>query len=371
MANSMDFWNQPYYSCLKILSRSLGLWPYQSPRESFICRSIAIFLFFFQTIPQTIALRNYYNDFQLVMESMTYFMIDLTVILNFITYFSKTEKMRKLLNRIREDWELFTKDNGLNILHKYASQGRKFTLFYAGSLYLCSMFVTLIPLELRLINILLKTNISVPKFFIPMEYPMVNVDRYYYCIFCLTQMSVSIIMLMIVTYDIFFFLCAQHICGLFAALGAAIERVPTAPHLDKRTHVKLLDEILHWNTFILLGLTMVDMSMIELQLVLHLKDISRVLKNFIFIGSVMMRFFIVCFVSQRVTNHSVDFQKNIMNSQWCDTSRRSQNLIKFVMMRSQIPCQLTAGKVLVMSFELFTVIMKTSGSYFTMLLAMQ
>ncbi|XP_011312550.1 odorant receptor 82a-like [Fopius arisanus] len=344
----MEFWNQNHYSCLKFLSCCLGLWPYQSMRESLIFRIIAVFLFLFQTIPQ----------------------------------------VKKILDRIRNDWEIFKDDNLLEILRSYTRQGHKFSALYAVSLYTCSLFLTLAPIELRLINILVKSNMSIPKFFIPMEYPIMNIEKYYYEILFVTELSVSVIMLMIITYDLFFFLCAQHICGLFAALGVAIEKVPLTKTCEKDYgydylrrciqiheraigHTRLLDEILRWNTFILLGLTMIDMSMIELQLVLHLDDIGRVLKNLIFIGSVMTRFFVVCFVSQRVTDHSIDFQINVINSQWCDTSLKSQKLIQFVMMRSQKPCQLTAGKLLIMSFELFTVIVKTSGSYFTMLLAMQ
>ncbi|XP_063995749.1 odorant receptor 63a-like isoform X6 [Diachasmimorpha longicaudata] len=279
----------------------------------------------------------------------------------------------------------------------YLSNGRCRVIYSSnntsGSLYVSGVFTTLKPLQLRLMNILFKSNISVPKFFIPMDYGMINVDKYYYGLLCLSEMSVSIIVVMVLAYDLFFFLCAQHICGLFTALGycalcVAVEKIPTDCQLlvdgtynylktcvtvHKRIlrFVNLLDEILRWNTFILLGFTMIDLSMIELQLALHLDDIGEVLKNLVFIGSVMTRFFIICFVAQRVTDHSVDFQNNLINSRWCDISLKSRHLIKFFIMRSQRPCQLTTGKVLVMSFQLFTVVVKASGSYFTMLLAMQ
>ncbi|XP_063995744.1 odorant receptor 63a-like isoform X2 [Diachasmimorpha longicaudata] len=384
----MEFWNQRHYSCLKVLSCLLGLWPYQSSREILIYRTAAVVLFILQTTPQILALKSYYYDFQLVMESMTYFMIEITFIVNFVTYLFQFNKMRNMLDMIREDWGIFTEDNGLRILHTYASQGQKFSVLYAGSLYVSGVFTTLKPLQLRLMNILFKSNISVPKFFIPMDYGMINVDKYYYGLLCLSEMSVSIIVVMVLAYDLFFFLCAQHICGLFTALGVAVEKIPTDCQLlvdgtynylktcvtvHKRIlrFVNLLDEILRWNTFILLGFTMIDLSMIELQLALHLDDIGEVLKNLVFIGSVMTRFFIICFVAQRVTDHSVDFQNNLINSRWCDISLKSRHLIKFFIMRSQRPCQLTTGKVLVMSFQLFTVVVKASGSYFTMLLAMQ
>lgn len=54
---------------------------------------------------------------------------------------------------------------------------------------------------------------------------------------------------------------------------------------------------------------------------------------------------------------------------WYRAGKNSKNLLHMMIMRSRKPCKLTAGKIYLMSLENFSAVVKTSMSYFTVLLS--
>ncbi|XP_063995739.1 odorant receptor 13a-like isoform X2 [Diachasmimorpha longicaudata] len=371
---NMDFWDQRYYSTTKTLSCLMGLWPYQSKTQLIVHRSIIFLLFIIQVIPEILAVFLNSADLDVIMDSVGTFIMDAGFLINAFTYFWNFKKMKILLDNVKENWKIFPKNEGQQILEKYARDGGKLATLYAAGICASGIFFTTEPLQWRLLNTMLNANFSVPLFCTPMEYPMIDVEKYYYVILFIQEISVAVVISMVVVYDLLFFLFSQHVCGLFAGLGYAIENLPVDRHSrsDDRgfRYVKRciqihsrairfsnsLEDLVVWNFFFMMGLNMIIMSLTAVQVEL-LDD--------------LVHLFITCFMCQRIIDHSSDLQAKITNSRWCFSTVKTQQLIKLMILRSQIPNQLTAGKLMVMSLETFTVIVKTSASYFTVFLAMQ
>nr|WHS04407.1 odorant receptor 4 [Psyttalia incisi] len=116
---------------------------------------------------------------------------------------------------------------------------------------------------------------------------------------------------------------------------------------------------------------MIVISMTAVQVVTNLDAVALLLKTTIFTIAVTMHLFIQCFMSQQIVDSSLGTQQNLMNATWYSNTNQTKQLLQFMMMRSQIPCQLTAGKMMLMSLNTFSSIIKTSATYFTIFLDMQ
>ncbi|XP_011307414.1 uncharacterized protein [Fopius arisanus] len=313
----MEFWSQSYYRCMKFMSYTLGVWPYQSNKEAFLYRCLAAMGFFGTVTPQFLALRHYINDMPLVIESLSVFLIDLTFVCDGITYFLNWEKMKAILNKVRENWETFPPDKqGREILHQYSNQGQTLAVLYSAGCLTTGVVFTSKSLQLKLVYKLLKINATIPQFYMPLEYPMIDVDKYYYLIMITIEMSIIILIMMIISYDLFFFLCAQHVCGLFAASGCYIQHTPEDDNAYNHLKIfiqvhnraieftKLLDNTFLWNNMVLLGVSAINISIIGLQMARHLDRIGESVQFGLFVFTVLSRFFVICFFAQRVIDHS-------------------------------------------------------------------
>ncbi|XP_043462609.1 odorant receptor 9a-like, partial [Leptopilina heterotoma] len=74
---------------------------------------------------------------------------------------------------------------------------------------------------------------------------------------------------------------------------------------------------------------------------------------------------------QKLMDHSLNIQKSIYSSPWYLFPLELRPLIQIALMRVIKPCQITAGKLYVMSMENFSTVLRTSMSYFTVLLSMR
>lgn len=104
MDQTMDFFDHPYYRTGKNVTRLIGRWPYQKYWESRICSFITIFLCTSQFIAEVIKSKFlndinvmcifnilqifgviiYGNDKEIILESITPFMIDVVVAVKYI-----------------------------------------------------------------------------------------------------------------------------------------------------------------------------------------------------------------------------------------------------------------------------------------------
>ncbi|KAK0182186.1 hypothetical protein PV327_000348 [Microctonus hyperodae] len=75
--------------------------------------------------------------------------------------------------------------------------------------------------------------------------------------------------------------------------------------------------------------------------------------------------------SQKILDHSSMIFDAIYNTKWYRVMKTIAKLLAFMMHRSAKPCIQTAGKLFPMTLMNFTVIVKTSMSYFTVLSSFQ
>ncbi|XP_018364894.1 PREDICTED: odorant receptor 13a-like [Trachymyrmex cornetzi] len=97
-----------------------------------------------------------------------------------------------------------------------------------------------------------------------------------------------------------------------------------------------------------------------------LKNITRTLLFYLVMN---MEAFIFCFAGEYLSAKSKSIGDAAYASHWYEADPRNSRIILFLIMRSQIQLTITIGKVMNLSLERFTSIIKASVSYISVLLA--
>ncbi|XP_014480020.1 PREDICTED: odorant receptor 4-like [Dinoponera quadriceps] len=99
-------------------------------------------------------------------------------------------------------------------------------------------------------------------------------------------------------------------------------------------------------------------------------DFSKMVKkNLMFYSAINIETFVFCFAGEYLSAKSREIGEAAYSSPWYQ-SKFHCNAVLFMIMRSQNQLTITMGKFTSLSLELFSNILKTSGSYVSVLLAM-
>ncbi|XP_057338899.1 uncharacterized protein LOC130676582 isoform X2 [Microplitis mediator] len=398
---TMDIFDEPYYRVVKTSSHLIGQWPYQSPQKKVIITMIIWTAFFMQFIPQVIAIVIHLDDPDILFEAFSSMAIDLGFVSKYCNAIFQAHLIKKLHDRIVSDWKLLLNDEEKNTLQHHTNLGRLFSSGYAGFAYMSAMIFIMEPIFPRIINIFIETNETVPlKLALPLEYIVIDREKHYWLMLAISNLLVANIAIVIVSCDIIFITFVQHVCGLFAVVGGRLVNTPINENYSEkhkggdylsnskdipykhlvsciRSHrralefAELLENAYSVSLGVTIGLNLPVISVTGFQIITQSNTIQQLLKYASFTITEILHLFFECFMSQQLTDKSLQMQESIAKVKWFNNSVKSQKLLILMTMRSQVPCKLTAAKIMDLSIENFGMMVKTSGSYFTMLLSTQ
>ncbi|KAL6429646.1 hypothetical protein ACFW04_007519 [Cataglyphis niger] len=98
---------------------------------------------------------------------------------------------------------------------------------------------------------------------------------------------------------------------------------------------------------------------------------EQIMKSLFFYTITNLEAFIFCFAGEYMSNKGNEIGAAAYNCTWYNLKSKDNRVLLFVILRSQKQLMLTAGKMTTLSLESFTNIMSASGSYLSVLLAMQ
>ncbi|KAK0071863.1 hypothetical protein PV326_000726 [Microctonus aethiopoides] len=229
----MDFFDHPYYRTGKNVTRLIGRWPYQKYWESRICSFVTIFLCTSQFIAEVLGVIIYGNDKEIILESITPFMIDVVVAVKYVNAMLNLKTIMKLLDRLKEDWAIFTNEEDKHILNEYASTGQLIIYGYIVVVYVTTMVFITEPLMPKWINFIFHLNETVPnKYPVPIYWYKINMEKHFYFILCYESICIVTILTITVANDSMFIVFLQHACALFAVVGRQLENLPSRKNLE-------------------------------------------------------------------------------------------------------------------------------------------
>ncbi|CAD6228765.1 GSCOCT00006533001.3-RA-CDS [Cotesia congregata] len=394
----MNFFDQPYYSLLRTFGCIVGRWPLQTSLQKFVIGIVINLAYILQVGPKILADIVHSDDQELIFETLAPTITDVGAFSKYINTFINRKMINKLLDRIEEDWRLATNYSEKVILKKYAAWGKLMATGYVGFVYTTTVMFVTEPMLPMLVNTILKTNLTAPhKFAVPMEWIVIDKDKYYWLLLTNSSICIMVILTTLISYDVIFITVVHHAYGLFAITGYRIKNFPNNTIQEKNfskfdpitnrrdinykhlvSCIRIHRRALEFAEFIEDTFTgcfgfgiVLNLPTYFLQIMAASNTFQQKMKYFMFAVAQMLHLFFECFLSQQLTDLSMQVQQHIANGKWYDISAKSQKLLILMTMRCQVPCTLTAGKIMGLSIESFGAMIKTSGSYFTMLLSMQ
>ncbi|KAK2576708.1 hypothetical protein KPH14_005366 [Odynerus spinipes] len=303
--------------------------------------------------------------------------------------------MRVCFERIAEDWHTLRSEEDEQILQKYTEYGKRLATVYLVYICVTGVAFLLQPLIILFIEDNNASNVTVYKLPVRLDYGS-YIEKYYYLFVVHSYISILAHMAVWTTVDILLVVFVQHVCGLFSIVGHSLERVGRNVGVNYqlylvksedneyseifhsfRGHIRAMEfaqeiESLFSMTFFFVGgLSMIAISATGIQAVINSDSIYDILRYAPLCSSQLFQLFYHCWQAQQLLDHSTNVYESISNGSWYQTSARSRKLLCLMLTRRNRPCQLTAGKLYVLSIEAFCTIVRTSMSYFTLLRSAQ
>ncbi|XP_014485717.1 PREDICTED: odorant receptor 67a-like [Dinoponera quadriceps] len=332
------------------------------------------------------------DDMDVFIDSLSPLVVDMGCGAKFFTCISKATEIRALFEQIQDDWQALSTPTSVEILNKYARNGRKFTVIYAGSFYSALVLFMLVPLQPLLLG---SSNDTARPLLHEVEY-YIDMDKYYFPILIHGYITAVICVTIAIATDTMYVIMVQHVCGLFAIIGQQVENiikeekltVDINPPVENDepyrniiksiyTHKKalrfanLVEAVFSPMFLFVAGFNMLIVSMTGVTAMTNIDKPSEFLRQITFACALLVHLFFESFQAQRLIDHSVHIHTSLINTAWYHVSFRTRKILIFMLMRTQEPCVLTAGKMFVISMDTFSTIVRASMSYFTMLRSMR
>ncbi|XP_046826496.1 uncharacterized protein LOC124427527 [Vespa crabro] len=350
----MDFFDGRHYAINKGTLSLLGQWPYQSIKNKYICLVILFLLTGTQIIAKICAIITSLNNVNVVLDDMASLIADFTAAIRLINVSVQRKKLMKvLLNRMKTDYALFTTDGEIEIMVKYAENGRKFTIVYLGIFFVSMLQFMIPPLKSIILSSMNGTS----------ERPLIHHVEYFGRILDIRYQLRHIIdnnILLINLYP------SKSNDKSYKKISECIRR-----HQEAIQFTDLLESFYSTSIFLYSGISIIGMSVSSLQAILNVNETKQFFQQMCVCNTTLFIILFQCVNGQRLIDHSSKMHEHLINTEWYRTSLRTRKGIYFMLFRSRKPCMLTAAKMFNVSMETFSAIVRTSISYFTVLRSMQ
>ncbi|CAD6228745.1 GSCOCT00006527001.3-RA-CDS, partial [Cotesia congregata] len=393
----MDIFDKPYYKSTKNFATGIGRWPYQSRMQSLIIITFLWIVFFLQAIPQIFALVMYSDDRDILIEALSSFIVDVALAAKYLNASYHADLIRNLFDKVQLDWKLMMNEGEKRVQEYHSETGRILATGYGAFLSASAMIFIMEPIVPRIYSLFSTSNESISfRFALPLEYVIFEKEDHYWLMLTISNTFVLIIIFGFISCDLIFITLLQHICGQFAVLGYRIENTPTAEittnnekeeliisqkidqdasyqhlvsciqmHSRALEYVffdtlfaELLEECFAMSFGVVIGINLPIMSLTGFQIITQSSTVQQILKSLSFSGSQILHLFFDCYMSQKLNDSSSEIAQSIANIKWYNHSVRSQKLLVLMTVRSQVPCKLTAGKIMELSIENFALVKK-------------
>ncbi|KAL0132684.1 hypothetical protein PUN28_000433 [Cardiocondyla obscurior] len=415
----MDIFDTRYFRLNRLLLSFMGLWPYEymkASRNIFICCSTLGLLVIL--LPQVAFLLHRMTNLSDFYDVLPTFLGIWITILKTSGLHWQGKKFRMLLEHVQHDWYLLANHRDISILMDYSEKSRIFTLaflsipnnctpspfhliknyirdnFFFLTVFLCTSVTIFVmtPLIIPLLDIILASNATKPKRLPhPTEF-YVDMERYFYILSAITIAGYIVCAVTIVATDTIYFALLQHACGTLTILSKRLETLVVqnkSEGIDCNSAYKEEEDIKNMIQCIQLQVRterlihsiestfeiclFADIGVgIVLQCSACVMIITRtnLVKNVPLLLLQSTRFFYSSWLGQRIIDHSSQISIAAYNGLWYQTSLKTKKLFLFLIMKCQKPFRITMAKLYVLCLESYSMLMKTSASFITVMLSL-
>nr|UEN71214.1 olfactory receptor 31 [Gregopimpla kuwanae] len=395
----MDFFESLHYRFNKRVLCCLGQWPLQSQNEHYFYRTMTVLIIASMIVPQMIKFISYLGDLRGMIECIAAIGLHFRSVVRFINSSVKTTTMRKLANRIKDDWTVRINEYDETLLRSCAERGQLLSVVYSVYMFGGTMLFLSIPLMPIVLDAVVPLNQSRGRIYLfQLEY-FVDQDEYYICIMIHACIAIPVGIAIIVACDTMHAVYVHHACGIFATMGARLQDIQSIANHEKleicedhrkrtdkayddivaciKMHIeaveiaKLIESSCCISFLFVIGASIFTTTVTGFMTVTNLDQPIVALRYALVVVADLMHLFYICWQGHMLVKYSEDIFIKAYNVDWCDMPNQTKKLLIVIMLRSFHPCTLTAGKIFVLSMETYAAALKSTMSYFTVLLSMQ
>ncbi|XP_028981836.1 uncharacterized protein LOC114841117 isoform X1 [Diachasma alloeum] len=381
-----------YYWITKRGLQCIGQWPFQSSKEKRILRCLTFFTITSFLTPTIIKCITSIDDIDVVIEDL--FIIGL-IALAFTKFFNWTimeDTMIQLLLTIKRDWKSLIDQRDIELLQQHSERAQKLGVAFATFVYGSLLLYFCTPAIPKILDFFHPLNETRPRLFLsPTEY-FIDQEKYYIYILFHAYISSSIYTACIVFFENFFAICVSHACGKFEILKAHLEsihldgtilieetsladfyfiknRIRICSDLQTQTlqFVDCLESSYRGALLLTVGINIGLIVLAGTVAMIKNSEPSESIRMVCIIVDLIFHLFYSSWLGHVLVVQNERVLDAVYQSEWYRFSNRSQLMLLPIMMRSLKPCQLTAGKLYIMSMQGFGAAMRTVISFFTLL----
>ncbi|XP_035733482.1 uncharacterized protein LOC118446655 [Vespa mandarinia] len=314
--------------------------------------------------------------------------------INFMLAIAVFEQMKKILYRIKSDWDDLANKPELVILKKYAEISRLCTLTFA--IFICLYIVFLIsPSFLSafqyVFGVINETELILP---VPVDYFMKN-QMFYYIVLTIEYVIILIAGTVGIANYSMYIVVVQHACALLTIVQwRAIERFVKNQQNNyySSNNSELTDErekIIHIIKFYNKAIEFIDLLksfyetihlfeeffgfiyILLFQIISLTLNSAEGLTKLLFVLGSLSLIYAYFYLAQNLINHNVNVFTIFCEIPFYSLSLKTQNLLLFLIMRSMRPCNLSVKGAIVVSNDHFAAFMRKAFSFAMVLHSLQ
>ncbi|XP_025074150.1 odorant receptor 56a-like, partial [Pogonomyrmex barbatus] len=251
------------------------------------------------------------------------------------------------------------------------------------------------PFTIRIIDILLASNVTRPKRLPnPSEY-FLDLEKYYYFLLAITYVGYYVCGVIIIATDTIYIALLQHACGILAILSHRLENLPMfnkssnadynfIPKWDTnikdiiqciqlQIRVERLIQLIE-STFAVCLLTDIGFGILfqcsSCVMIVTYTNTEYLMKNCPLLAMQSIRLFFNSWIGQRIIDHSSQIPFAAYNGIWYQMSLEARKMLLFLIMKCRKPYHITMAKLYIISLEGYSMLMRASASYITLMISL-
>ncbi|XP_051154142.1 odorant receptor 13a-like [Leptopilina boulardi] len=391
----MDFFDNRCFRLNKILTSIIGQWPYQTKKQTIIISSIYLFMNTSLVIVTINGLITLELNFDEILNNVTIIMTNIGILVKMINCIINKKKMKYLLNCFKSNW-MEMSETEIEILQQCSDKGKFIIIAYLILVYSTLSIFLMTSYTPQILDIIKPLNESRPRRRVYRSNYLLDDKEYFYTLLMHEQITVFLNMTTLICVDTMYVKYVEHICGIFAILRYRIESIMKnsdfsknrtskqdeqitkqvshciAYHRNAIKYAECVESIYGLALFMQLSASLALMSATGYVAAVKLGTFNEFMQIIPFFMGQVTHLFYNSLPGQQLINFSEAIGDSVSSAQWYRMPIKAQKLLILLMIRSfRRPCTIQAfGGIFTLSVETFSTGMKTSFSYFTVLLTM-
>ncbi|XP_018358377.1 PREDICTED: odorant receptor 43a-like [Trachymyrmex cornetzi] len=376
---------------LKLLTLPLGVWPLQKYNIFSLVRCIVcIFSLTVLMVVLFLEINFGSGDAYVKLDGLMVMFCAVLSVLKLLSFRIYADNLVRNFSSAINDYFAINTEEKRMIIRRHAFMGRMFCYSIIFFAYLASSIFVLAPMLTD--NNDVQVNVSIKNQASDLPVPLTwvlgnfNLSTSLYLLISMVQ---CILLVLNSTSccgcDILFLAITLHVCGQIELLkiefiNYGIKNKDINDDFSKLAsrhhylieHVKLLVNVISFVLLVQMLFSCLIICLIGFQLILALKshDVVMITKTILVLSGLLLQLFFYSFVGDYLKCQMGEIAYSIYSCNWYCLPMKLMRNVLFIIMRSQHPVQLLAGRFFVVNIETFMAILKSSLSYLSVLRVM-